>query len=116
MKTKSGGNSIIDYRISTAFGSRAVGVGLGFGWTGGDKAVFNRSNVWTLGLLIRPNSFVSVGLVGSKATSGDGKEAVIDVAGRPWGNETLTLFADYGIQNGQSFKKGGWSAGAAVEA
>jgi protease-4 len=116
VKTKAGGSSIVDYRISTAFGSKAVGLGLGFGWTGGAKGLFNRSNVWTLGMLIRPSRHVSVGLIGSKATSGDGKEAVIDVAGRPWGSELVTLFADYGIQNGQSLAHGGWSAGAVVEA
>lgn len=116
VKTKIPGASVMDYRIATAFGDRAFSLGLGFGWSGGDKAQFNRSNVWTIGTLIRPNPYVSVGLTGSTATSGNGKEAVFDVAARPLGNEIVTLFADYSIQNDQSLKDGGWSMGAALEA
>ncbi len=115
VKTKAGGNSIIDYRLATAFGNKAVGFGVGFGWTGGDKSLFGRSNVWTLGLLVRPDRHLSVGLIGSRATSGDGEEAVFDIAARPWGSELVTLFADYGIQNGHSLTKGSWSAGGVIE-
>lgn len=115
VKTKVGAASIMDYRFSTGFGDRSLSLGIGFGWTGGDKALFHRSNVWTLGLLMRPNPYLSVGLVGSKATSDDGPEAVLDIAGRPLGNELITLFVDYGIQERQTITKGSWSVGAAIE-
>jgi protease-4 len=115
IKTKMEGGSVIDYRLSVSFGDRATSFGLGYGFTGGDKALFGRSNLFTLGSLFRPDPHVSVGIVGTTATSGDHSEAVFDLGLRPMGNEVVTLFADYGIRNKQSVKDGNWSAGAAVE-
>lgn len=115
VKTKAGPVSITDYRLSVGFGDRTVGFGLGYGFTGGDKAAFNRSNVFTFGTLVRPDPHVSVGLVGNATTSGGRTEAAIDLGIRPLGNEYVTLFTDYAIQTGQTLKQGNWSVGAAVE-
>jgi len=115
IKTKAGGASIMDYRLSVAFGDRSTSFGLGYGWTGGDKVLFDRSNSFTLGSLFRPDPHISVGAIGTTATSGNHSEAVIDLGVRPMGDELLTLFADYGLSSKQSLKDGNWSAGAAVE-
>ncbi len=115
VKTKVGSASVTDYRLSFGFGDKTVGLGLAYGFTGGDKGAFDRSNVWTLGTIVRPDPHVSIGLVGSATTSGGRTEAAMDAGVRPLGNELLTLFADHAIQNGQSLKNGGWSYGAALE-
>lgn len=115
IKTKAGGASITDYRLSVSFGDRATSVGLGYGWTGGDKALFGRSNLFALGSLFRPDPHVSIGVVGTTATSGDHSEVVADLGMRPMGDELVTLFADYGIRSKQSLRNGNWSVGAAVE-
>ena len=116
VETKVGSFSVTDYRLSSAFGDRRVSFGLGFGFSGGDKSAFDRRNVWTLGTLLRPDPHFSLGLVGSATSSGGKTEAVADLGIRPFGNERLTLFADYGIQNDWHLNDGNWSYGAVVEA
>jgi protease-4 len=115
VKTKLGSTSITDYRLSLGFGDRTLGFGIGYGFVGGDKAAFDRSNTWTLGALIRPNPVLSVGLMGTATTSGGKSEGVVDLGIRPLHNEMLTLFVDYGIRNNQTLKRGNWSYGVAVE-
>ena len=116
VKTKTGFASVTDYRLSLGFGDRTAGFGIGYGFSGGDKAAFDRRNVWTVGSLIRPDPHVSVGLVGSATSSGGRTEAAVDLGARPFGNEWLTFFADYAIQDHQTLGDGGWSCGAALEA
>jgi protease-4 len=116
VKTKVASASVTDYRLSLGFGDKTLGFGLAYGFSGGDKAAFDRSNVWTVGALVRPDPHVSVGLVGSATSSGGRTEAAIDLGLRPLGNEWLTIFSDYAIQDGQALKNGSWSYGAAIEA
>jgi protease-4 len=106
---------VTDYRASLAFGNRKSSFGFGYGWSKGDAACFNRGNVVTVGSLSRPTRHVSVGMWGTFATSGDAKEGVADVAFRPLGNEILTVFGDYAVQDGQRAEDGSWSTGAALE-
>ena len=108
--------SVTDYRLSLAFGDRTKSFGFGYGWSGGDTQFFNRASVITLGSLLRPMPQLSIGISGIATTSGSGKEGMIDLAVRPFGNEKLTLFTDYAIQNDQAVKDGHWSTGLAVEA
>lgn len=116
VRTARGDTSVTDHRLSFGFGDRTFSAGVGYGWSSGDRALLNRSNSWTLGLLLRPDRHVSLGLVGSAATTGDTREAAADLALRPLGTELLTVFADYAIAEGVSLKRGSWSAGAVVEA
>lgn len=108
--------SVTDYRLSLAFGDRMKSFGVGYGWSGGDTQFFDRASVITLGSLLRPIPQLSIGVSGIVATSGGEKEGMVDLAVRPFGNELLTLFTDYAIQNDEAVKDGHWSAGAAVEA
>lgn len=108
--------AINDYRISLGFGDKTFSSGFGYGWSTGDRSLFQRQNVFTSGMLIRPIRFASLGLMTSWATSGGTKEGVVDLAIRPLGTELLTLFTDYAIQNKKPYDKNTWSAGVAVEA
>jgi protease-4 len=116
IKTKLGPVSVTDYRLSLGFGDRTVGIGIGYGFVGGDKAAFDRRNTLTFGALVRPNPLFSVGLIGTATTSGGRSGGVVDLGVRPLRNELLTLFADYGIRDDQTLKHGNWSYGVAVEA
>lgn len=116
MPDGAGGNyAVTDYRISVAFGSLARSFGVSYGWSGGDKSVFGRKNLVSVGSLVRPLPYVSVGLAGRATLTGNSKEGVVDVAVRPLRNEIITLFSDYAIQNGVPLKEGRWSIGAAIE-
>ncbi len=116
VKTKVGPVSVNDYRLALSFGNRDLGIGLGYGFSGGDRSALDRRNVVTLGALLRPDQYVSVGLVGNATTSGGRTEVALDLGIRPLGDEMITLFADYALQNTQTLKQGSWSYGAVVEA
>ncbi len=113
--TKTGSASLTDYRLSLGFGDRSLGFGIGYSFSGGDKAAFDRRNSWTLGALLRPTPYLSVGLVGTATGSGGRSEGVVDLGLRPLGSELVTLFADYAIQDHQRLGAGAWSTGAALE-
>lgn len=108
-------NRVTDYRVSFGGGSAAYGFGLGYGWSNGDRDVFGRSSLWTLGILSRPSQYFSIGSVmyiPEKAET----EASIDAAYRPFGNEKVSLFADAVFRKNAPDDMSKWSAGIAVEA
>lgn len=107
--------SATDYKISAAIGSPSFSLGLGYGWSSGDIGYFERSNLMTIGLLARPNPFVSVGFAGNIIFSGQ-NEGMVDLAVRPLGDEKVSLFGDYVFKNNQSDLENQWSAGIAIEA
>lgn len=114
---KTGGRSVTDYRITVGGGDRSGGFGIGYGWSGGDDDdSVGRRNHLTLGVLSRPNRYLSIGLSGVLAFSGGGRNAAMDVAVRPLGNELITIFGDYAIREKDRIGDGAWSAGAVVEA
>lgn len=108
--------SVTDYRLSSAFGSRSISAGVGFGWSGGDTDAFRREKLLTAGVLIRPNKYISFGAAGYQTLRGKRQQIYTDLAIRPLGNEFLTVFGDFAMQNDQSIREGIWSAGAAIEA
>lgn len=115
---RSSGFEVTDYKVSLAFGDRSFSLGAGFGWSGGDAGYFNRADIVTLGMLLRPSKYLSMGLTGTASTEFGTKEGYAELAARPLGNELITLFADLVFRNGNITrdKKELWSAGAAIEA
>jgi protease-4 len=116
VKTKTDVGSLTDYRLSLGFGDRSAAFGIAYSFAGGDKAAFGRRNAFTAGTLTRVDPHLSLGLVGTTTITGGSSEAVVDFGLRPFANERVTLFADYGIQSGEVMKDANWSYGAAVEA
>ncbi len=115
MREEAGDASVTDFRLSLAGGTREVGFGLGYGWSSGDKDEFDRESIFSIGTLYRPFPYLSLGASGLFETSSSGKEGIAELAVRPFGNEKLSLFGDYSLQDGETFDEGFWSAGAAVE-
>jgi protease-4 len=107
--------NVSDFRLSHALGDERASIGIGYGWSSGDKELFNRTSVLTLGMLHRPVSMLSVGLSGTFSTSTGDREGVLDVAVRPLRDERLTAFMDYALQRGEEFDDGHWSIGAVAE-
>ncbi|MFZ1519564.1 MAG: S49 family peptidase [Ignavibacteriaceae bacterium] len=106
--------SVIDYKISTAFGSDAFSAGFGYGWSSGDVSFFNHSNLFTIGTIFRPASFISISLVGNLPSEGE-NEGIIGAGIRPLSNYNITLFGDYTFTDDKTPEKIKWSAGAIVE-
>jgi protease-4 len=109
------GASLNNYKISGSLGNDAFSYGLSYSWNTGDEGAFNASNLYTIGTLIRPNEYLSLGLISNLPTSGR-SEGVIDFAVRPLGDEFISVFGDYSIKKDRYPGEIKWSAGAAVEA
>ncbi len=106
---------INNYKLSSAFGNRSFAFGFSYQWRTTDIPNLNPSNLFTLSTLSRPNKFLSIGLIGNFDTKFNDYEGVVDFAIRPFGNEKLTLFADYLQQNISDIKSNKWSSGVVIE-
>lgn len=109
------GASIFDYRLSFAGGSDQLSFGMGYGWSNGDRNFFNRSSVWTTGVLFRPSAYLSFGTSVYIPAESETQTSV-EFAARPFGNEKIALFGDYLIKENYFANQSKWSAGIAVEA
>ncbi len=112
---KLGSSSVTDYQLSSAMGNKSFSLGFGYGWSSRDKAFFNRQTIYTVGVLSRPNRYLSIGAVGTTGPKSNADELVLDLSGRPFGNELLTLFADYALRERTIAGFPTWSAGAVAE-
>jgi hypothetical protein len=92
----------------------AFSAGFGYGWSSGDASLFNRSNLFTIGTIFRPASFLSFSLIANLPSEGE-REGIIGAGIRPLSNYNITLFGDYTFTEDKVAEKIKWSAGAIVE-
>ncbi len=92
-----------EYRVGLSSGDRDFSLGVGMGWGSVRHVV--------LGGIWRPGPHLSVGGTFTSTWAGESREGAIDFALRPWGDERLTLYADYAHTSETDF----WSTGAVVE-
>ncbi len=107
-------NHVTDFKLSAGIGNNSLSFGLGYGWSTGNVSYFNRADLFTLGLLLRPNKIISIGLVGNLPTNGE-REGILDLAIRPLGNHVITLFGDYVLSRDVILEKVNYSLGAVIE-
>ena len=107
-----GGVRQTDYRLSTGFGNQAASFGVGLGWYGGD---IDLDTHFTVGTLLRPNRYLSLGLIGTRSFERADYEGVADLGIRPLGDERLALFGEFAVNTAEGFDDPTWSAGASVE-
>ncbi len=105
-----------NYSLALAVGDRTLSTGITYGWTRAGNPTLDKSSILTLGTLYRPLPFVSAGVMYTGALNIKGYELVGDLAGRPFGNELVTIFADYVLHRTPQLNKDMWSAGVTVEA
>lgn len=112
-----GNGKMTEVNLAFGMGSRSVSLGFGYHWMKESGSMPSYSNYWTFGGLARPFRYLSVGFVGNIATEGHSRQGIVDIGLRPFGNEWLTLFGDYAVQNSKpaGYDKNGWSAGAVTE-
>ena len=94
---KQDGYGVTEYRISEAFGDRNFSLGTSYGFVGGDKSYFKRSNTISIGTLIRPGPYFSIGVHHTWALDNLDKETVFDLDVRPFKNYPLTFFYDFAM-------------------
>lgn len=103
------------YRISSSFGNKSLSLGVAYSWSNSNNEEIKVSNLWTLGSLIRPVKYISIGLVGFTDFKDNFYEGVVDFALRPFGNEKLALFSDFTYTNSNRNSYNKWSAGLVIE-
>ena len=91
-----------EYRAGLSTGDRNFSLGVSMGWGSVRHAV--------LGGIWRPGPRLSVGGTFTSTFEDVGREGAVDLALRPWGNERLTLYADYARSDETEY----WSTGAIV--
>ena len=114
VRRKIGDNHAMDYKVSLAGGNQAFAFGMGYGWSRANLRQLKSDRLFTSGVLIRPNRYLSVGAVGNFSLDRNRREGILDVGVRPLGNARLTLFADAALRSHQKLSQSGWSAGAVV--
>jgi len=112
---KFGDKGVTDYRLSWGFGSTKFGLGLAYGWSGGDADFFGRKSLYNIGLLLRPIPELSIAGNYMKSTVSNDAEVVAEIAVRPIGTYPLAVFADASLLNDQSIEDVNWSAGLSWE-
>ncbi|MBN2227894.1 MAG: S49 family peptidase [candidate division Zixibacteria bacterium] len=110
-----GGIDVTDYRIGIGGGSGEFATGLSYGWSKGDYDALGRERLLSLGCIIRPVRYLSVGVIGTTSLESKANEATGEIGVRPLGTPLVTLFADGAIQRGMRFDDAPWSVGAAVQ-
>ncbi len=107
-------DDVTDYRINISGGNNAFALGMGYGWSGGDAAKILRENLFSIGTLVRPNPFVSMGMTGHFSTKGSNRTGILDIAIRPFGTDLITLFGDCAFEQKDNLDGLLWSTGAIV--
>ncbi|WP_337866978.1 signal peptide peptidase SppA [Ignavibacterium sp.] len=105
---------VTDFKLSAATGNNSFSAGFGYGWSTGDVSVFNRADIFSFGFFIRPNKYISAGLVGNLPANGE-REGIVDIAIRPFGNQLITFFGDYLLSRDMHPEEINYSFGAVAE-
>ena len=92
-----------EYRAGLSSGDRDFSLGVSMGWGSVRHVV--------LGGIWRPGPRLSLGGTFTSTFANESREGAVDLALRPWGDERLTLYADYARTDETEF----WSTGAVVE-
>ncbi|MBD3288696.1 signal peptide peptidase SppA [candidate division KSB1 bacterium] len=107
-------DEVTDYRFNVSGGNDAFAMGMGYGWSGGNAAKPVRENIFSLGSMIRPNPYMSLGMTGHFSTEGPDRAGIFDLAVRPFGTDFMTLFGDCAFRRKDNLDDLLWSAGAVV--
>jgi protease-4 len=111
-----GPNTTLRYHLGLAGGSGRGSVGIGYQWYTGDATALGRFNRVTLGTVLRPVRYLSIGVTGNISTENNERDVVGALGVRPLGTARLTLFADAAWEDDlDALADLPWSAGASVE-
>lgn len=116
VKHQIGDLALIDMNYSMGFGNEEFSIGASYGWSAGDDFLFGRANRhFTIGTLMRPSRYLSIGLTGRSYSMLEMGETTAEVGVRPLGDERLALFGDVSLRELNDERHYQWSAGAAFE-
>jgi len=106
---------IYDYQLGLAGGTRGSTFGLGYRWSKGERQRTPRENSLVIGTVTRAHNWLSFGSAATVSLQSPAAQYVFDLGIRPLGSDNLTVFADWSVNNDQSFfSRGHWGAGLQV--
>jgi len=106
---------IDDYQLAMAGGSRADSWGLSYGWSKGEPSGDMRQHYVTLGNIMRPYKYVSIGSAWTLGLRNGRAQGQVDLGLRPLGgSHRLTLFGDLAANDKDSPRTMQWGFGAEV--
>lgn len=103
------------YRLSSSFGNKSTSIGFAYTWNKSNISEYEAKDLVTLSALIRPFKYLSIGFINTSETNFTNFENVVDIAFRPFGNYSITIFADYAYQKFNSQNNTNWSVGGLIE-
>ncbi len=101
------------YRAGLSLGNRRARYGTAWRWAAGGAGPEAESGLES-GWILRPATFLSLGLSGFFSAQSDRSYGLADLGIRPLGSSHLTLFGDAFLRDGQRGDDAVWSVGAEV--
>ena len=106
---------IYDYQIGLAGGSRDHTFGMAYRWSRGETQRVDRQQALVIGATSRQRNWLSFGASGVFSLESGAAQYVFDMGLRPFQKDYLTVFADWAVNDDETFFSGGaWSAGLEV--
>lgn len=106
---------IDDYQLALAGGSRADNWGVSYGWSKGLGAGDLRQHYVTVGNIVRPYKYISVGCTGTLGLRNGRTQGQADLGLRPFnGSHRVTLFGDIAAHDKDNPTTMQWGAGLEV--
>ena len=102
---------VTDWQLGLSGGDRRARMGMAYRWATGDNELLQREPAFVAGILSRPHSLLSFGMVGSWSTKTRSRQGVFDLGIRPMGNDKFTLYGDYTLNTTDNWDNGRWGAG-----
>src|SRR5882672_3515452 len=107
-----GARGVGDYQIGLGWSDPLGAGGLSYGFSGPGRSAFGRRNFVSLGRIVRPFPWLSVGSTG-RVTSGE-RQGMLDLGVRPLQDPRLLLFGGYALEPDRHWDDGDLSGGVAV--
>ncbi len=104
--------SLDEYQLALAGGGRKDYWGLSYGWAKGERTDEYRQHYMTVGNLMRPNKYVSIGSAWTLGLRNGRSQMLLDLGLRPFrGSHRVTFFGDAAAHDKDNPRTMQWGAG-----
>lgn len=110
-----GEHRVTDWQVGLSGGDRRTRFGMAYRWSSDDAELVGREQALAAGLLWRGGRALSLGSTYQFSLESDRAQATFDLGLRPFGDDRLTLFADFTLDDDQSLGDGVWGAGLVTQ-
>ncbi|NOX37902.1 MAG: signal peptide peptidase SppA [Calditrichaeota bacterium] len=109
-----GNRAFYEYTYGFSGGRKSLAYGLAYTTYSGTTPSSLPRHL-TMGFILRPNKFVSAGLVAKWGVQSASRAGLVEMAVRPLGKPLFTLFGDLALENPGDLDQALWSVGTALQ-